>query len=266
MPQAIIIMDATLHQQTLFEHPLNEKCRTLLRLSRLFEQFEFYLPRESQRDSRAALLSLLDINAILTRPDIKSDFIKELERHSLALNKMSGNRNVDQVRLQQVLEEISNLNQALKNTNAQLGQSLRANEFLKSITQRINIPGGSFEFDLPQLHYWLHMAHTERVMQLDGWRHEISLVQETTDLLLTLIRNSTIPTDKVAIQGAFQQTLDPQRSTQMIRIRLPLEDRLYPEISGSKHRFSIRFMEANHWEHPVQTHRDVSFQLTTCVI
>lgn len=259
-------MDTKLHEQILFEHPLNEKCRTLLRLSRLFEQFEFYLARESERDSRTALLSLLDVNAILARPDIKSEFIKELERHSIALSKMAGYPNVDQVRLKQVLDEMSVLNKSLKHSSNQLGQSLRTNEFLKSISQRTNIPGGSFEFDLPQLHYWLQLPHPERVMQLDAWRHEINLVQETVELLLSLIRNSTTAKNELADMGRFQQNLDPQRSTQMIRIRLAGDSGLFPEVSGSKHRFNIRFLDASNWEHPVQTQQNVPFQLTTCVI
>ena len=52
----------------------------------------------------------------------------------------------------------------------------------------------------------------------------------------------------------------------MIRVRLPGDNRLFPEVSGSKHRFSIRFLDASNWEHPVQTQQDVAFQLTTCVI
>ena len=41
---------------------------------------------------------------------------------------------------------------------------------------------------------------------------------------------------------------------------------LFAEISGSKHRFCIRFMESSDWEHPVKTESDVPFELNTCVI
>ena len=41
-----------------FEHPLNERCRTLLRLSHLFDQLAFHTPRQSDWDTRAALAAL----------------------------------------------------------------------------------------------------------------------------------------------------------------------------------------------------------------
>ena len=70
--------------QIIFEHPLNEKCRTLLRLSHLFEQFEHHLALQTEWSSRAALLALLDVAAVLSRADIKSELLKELERRGVS--------------------------------------------------------------------------------------------------------------------------------------------------------------------------------------
>jgi len=58
---------------TIFEHPLNEKCRTWLRLSHLFEQLEFHMPHGEEWHARAAMTALLDIANVLSRADIKSD-------------------------------------------------------------------------------------------------------------------------------------------------------------------------------------------------
>ena len=35
-------------EQTVFEHPLTEKCRTWLRLSHLFEQFDFHVAHDEE--------------------------------------------------------------------------------------------------------------------------------------------------------------------------------------------------------------------------
>jgi len=52
---------------------------------------------------------------------------------------------------------------------------------------------------------------------------------------------------------------------QMIRISLPSGTDLYPEISGSHYRCSVRFLV---WQdagtRPIQTTEDVRFTLTTC--
>ncbi|WP_456372841.1 cell division protein ZapD [Thiolapillus sp.] len=255
-----------LHNSLLFEHPLNERTRTLLRISHLFEQFEYHLPASSPWQSRVAIQALLDITSILGRADIKQELIKQLEQQKTSLERIGDNPGVDQLRLQQVLEDITHMSERLFNTSSQLGSSLRGNEFLKSILQRSVIPGGSFEFDLPQLHHWLNLPHTERVMQLDAWRHEISVVQESTDLLLGILRNSNVFRSRSTRDGFFQQSLDKNRRVDLIQVMLPAESVLYAEISGNKHRFCIRFMESRDWEQPEQTSQEVAFKLKTCAI
>ena len=255
-----------LHNQILYEHPLNEQCRTLLRLSHLFEQFDYHLSKDSLQNSRSALASLLDIVAILARADLKSELIKTLEKQNKNLAAMTSKKGVDQGRLEQILRETSYLSQTLKSNNCQLGQSLRVNEFLKTISQRISIPGGSFDFDLPQFHYWLHLPHEERVLQLNAWRQKVQVVQSTVDLLLTLIRNSNHPKHVVAGEGIYQQSLDSQRSVQLIQVMMPEDAMVYAVISGNKHRFCVRVMESGDWEHPSQTSMDIPFSLKICFI
>lgn len=253
-----------LQTQILFEYPLNERTRNLLRISRLFEQFEHHLAKSSPWQSRAALQAILDIASILARVDIKKDLIKQLDQQQKSLAAMSSNPNVDQVRLQQVLQDIAHMIERLYADNHQLGGSLRKNSFLNSISQRTPIPGGSYEFDLPQFHYWLNLPHTERVMQLDDWRHEISTVQETIELILGLLRNGSVFQTKTANKGLYQQNLNSKRDTQMIQVKIATDQLVYAEISGSKHRFSVRMMESQPWNHPQQTEHDVDFELKIC--
>ena len=250
--------------QILFEHPLNEKCRTLLRLWHLFDQFEHHVPLATEWGSRAALMVLLDVAAVLSRADIKSELIKESERYVSALSKMASNPGVDRTRLEQILREIQSISQTLQAVHGQLGHGLRNNEFLKAVSQRSSIPGGSFDFDLPQFHYWLQLQHAERVEQLDGFRREVAPVQRAVNLLLSLIRNSAVPKSEHAIAGFFQRNLSGNNQAQLVRVQVRADLGLFAEISGSKHRFSIRFLEGADPEHPSQTSADVGFQLTTC--
>ena len=238
----------------------------MLRLSHLFEQFEYHLPKDSLQNSRSALASLLDIVAILARADLKSELIKTLEKQHKNLLGMTSIQAVDQKMLEKILQDISTLSLKLKSDNCQLGQTLRVNEFLKAISQRFSIPGGSFDFDLPQFHYWLHLPHAERVQQLNGWRQEVRVVQHTVDLMLSLIRNSNNPKTVIAAQGIYQQSLDSHRSVQLIQVMLPQDAMIYPVTSGNKHRFCVRVMEYDDLEHPVQTGKDIPFSLKICFI
>ena len=51
----------------------------------------------------------------------------------------------------------------------------------------------------------------------------------------------------------------------LIRLGLPKESGLYPEISGGQHRFTVRLMK---WDatdqRPVQIKEDIEFELAVC--
>ena len=237
----------------LFEHPLNEKCRTWLRMSHLFEQLEFHLPHVEEWHARAAMAALLDIANVLARADIKSELLKELDRYKQSLGRMANSPGVDTDRLEHILQDLHRTCQGVRDINGQLGQSLRSNEFLNSI-------------DLPQYHYWLRMPQQERSLQLDDWRHEVSAVQEAVELLLSLIRNSAVPSQETASNGFYQKSLPGNVTAQLLRVWIPTAGGFYAEISGGKHRFSIRFMDCTDWQHPTQADRDVPFSLSTCLI
>ena len=69
----------------IYEQPLNERIRAFLRLEFLFAQSAQHLRDDSQWGSRCTLSSLLDILSIFGRTDLKTEVLKELERHSSTL-------------------------------------------------------------------------------------------------------------------------------------------------------------------------------------
>ncbi|MDF1528084.1 MAG: cell division protein ZapD [Sedimenticola sp.] len=259
-------MQPAASDKIIYEHPLNEKTRTFLRLEHLFRQVDFHIPQSSTWDSRAAISSLMDMVAIFSRADIKTDLIKELKRHQDKLDGIRANPEVHEERLNQILRELKGISTKLQQFSGQLGQELRENEFLKSITQRSSIPGGSCAFDLPLYHFWLQQPFEQRHKQIVTWRETLDTVHTAVMLLLSLIRGSTTPTRELASGGFFQQSLDPQSPAQLIRVGLPRESNLYAEISGGKHRFTIRFLEPSHMERAVQTKQDTTFFLNCCIL
>lgn len=248
-----------------FEHPINERTRLLLRLAHLFEQLDFFLPLEEGWHSRAAMSALLDIGSLLGRSDIKSEIIKELERQIGKLSRIRQGPGVDMQRLGDILDNLEQSLIHLHRSEGQLGQDIRDNEFLKAIGQRSSIPGGNCAFDLPQYHYWLEQPPAERIRQLEQWTSRLNNLRHAVALVVNLIRGSTVGRQEIARQGFFQQSLDTQMPVQLIRVTLPKGMGLFAEISGGKHRFSVRFLQFNADQRPSQTTDDVPFQLTTCV-
>lgn len=249
-----------------FEYPLHEKTRTLLRLDHCFKQFDHHVAIDNAWETRAAMTAMLDVSAILARTDIKSELIKEMERQSVSLGKMRQSDNVDKGMLEDILLKLNTNITNLHNIGGQLGKQIRDHEFLKIIMQRGNLPGGDCDFDLPLYYYWLETPYEQRSAYLQDWIETVKPLRDAVELLLILTRGSAVAHDEMAESGFFQRTLDGNVIVQMVRITLNKASRLYPEVSGSKHRFNIRFMETTPLDHPSQTSEHVNFKLTTCVM
>ena len=248
-----------------YEHPLNERIRTFLRLEHLFLQVDHFRHLADAWSNRAAIAGLLDIISIFSRSDLKTEILKELERHTANLERVRRQPGVNMQALGAVLDDLEQATHQVYRLDGQIAQRLRSNEFLTTIMQRSSIPGGSCNFDLPQYHYWLNQPFEVRQDQMDEWLQELNSVREAVILLLNLVRNSTIPSNQLAKKGFFQQSLESSAPAQLVRVGLPRGSSLFVEISGNKHRFSIRFLEAVDTGRPVQTTQDVSFQITNCV-
>ncbi len=250
----------------IYELPLNERIRTLLRLEFLFQQARYSMRGYSIWDSRATISSLLDITNIMTRIDLRSEIIKELERQHSSLLAISSRPGVDPTLLKDTLKELEHYTETLKNPQKNSQKNLNNNSLLKQIRQRESIPGGTCDFDIPTYHFWLEQPAEQRVYILECWLKEIDVYRLSITLILNLLRESAINTPLTAEQGFYQQTLDKAAPFQLVRVILPSDIDYYAEISGGKHRFSIRFMKPVDNERPTPCSKDIDFQLSCCAL
>ncbi|MGI9329562.1 MAG: cell division protein ZapD, partial [Gammaproteobacteria bacterium] len=116
-----------------YEQPLSERMRTYLRLEFLYRQLRFHLDRPAPWDSRAALTSILDIIAILTRGDVRSDVLKELERQTYVFDRLQDTPQVDESRLTGLLRNLNTHRQQLIALGPQYLRDARENEFLNAV-------------------------------------------------------------------------------------------------------------------------------------
>ncbi|MEA2078681.1 MAG: cell division protein ZapD [Pseudomonadota bacterium] len=251
----------------IYEQPLNERIRNFLRLEFLFAQSDQHLRDNSQWGSRCTLASLLDILSIFGRTDLKTEVLKELERHSSTLNKLKQNPGVDSGRLEQILSDLKKLGAQLHKIGGPIGADLKDNEFLSSIQQRTAIPGGTCDFDLPAYHYWLQQPTEKRNRDLADWLGRFTNIGQAIQLILQLVRDSTILKPVTAESGFFQKTLDSNHPCQLVRVEVDKNIPCYAEISGGRHRFTVRFLELSREEGRLkQTSDNIDFKLGSCVI
>lgn len=248
-----------------YEQPLSERMRTFLRLEYLYQQFCFNLEQPSEWGSRAAVTSMLDIVAILGRGDVRGDVLKELERQIAIYDRYQNVAGIDEARLKRVLRNLKELRQRLFAVGPQFMQPIRDSEFLAAVKHRSAIPGGTCEFDLPDYRHWLTHPYEARVTDIERWMHNVRPLCDSIAELLWLIRESGTSTDQLATNGVYQHGMVGEGVAGLLRVTLQPEVALYPEISGSHHRFTIRFMQ---WpeakDRPTQINKDVRFRLTIC--
>lgn len=255
-----------MNTQIIYEFPLNERIRMFMRLELLFRQLEHFLAGATTWDKRAAIDTLLDIMAIFSRNDIKSEVLKELDRHANILTHLANNQSVNKSKLNTILEEMSRISKNLYANSGKTGLNVMKNDFLQSIAQRSSIPGGSCSFDLPVYHYWLEQQSTLASNNLKQWIQPFATLRNAIDIILNSIRNSTEATEKVAQAGFFQLALESSYSYQLLRVGIDRNISCYAEISGGKHRFSIRFMTpAAETGRALQSSDDIFFQLSCCI-
>ena len=248
-----------------YEQPLTERMRTLMRLEFLYQQLLYNAELESDWAMRAATSSLLDLVTILSRGDVRSEVLKELDNQIDGLRRFQSQPEVDTARLASLIETMDASRRELQDVGTQYLQPLKDNEFLSAIKHRSSIPGGTCQFDLPEYSHWLRQPPERRDKDFSTWLKALRPMCDAVTELLWLIREIAPPVDKKAINGMYQHSMQKNTSCQLLRVLLPASSQLFPEISGSHHRFTVRFLEWSTIDRrAVQTGHDVDFKLCIC--
>ena len=249
-----------------YEFPLNERIRLFMRVEQLFQQIDHFLEGDSIWDSRALISNLLEMLNLLGRNDLKSEVLKELDRHATALNRLSRKDGSDSSKIGVILAELDAMSRRLYETPGRVGGELLENDLIKSIAQRTSIPGGTCSFDLPAFHLWLHLDRAERNAHVESWLSSLRVLNSAVTRLMGFIRSCSDSSSLVATGGYFQKTLDHSQPYQLLGVRLDGDSPCFAEISGGKHRFSVRFMRMDASGRPVQATDDISFILNCALL
>lgn len=247
-----------------YEHPLNERVRTLMRLEDLFSRARFFAAQEAAPDHHAALLSLFEITDVAARADLKADLLQELERQKAVLAPLRSNPAIDHEALEALLGETDAVSSQLLAQQGKAGTHLRDNEWLMAIKQRTAIPGGVSEFDLPAYHYWLNRSPDERRRDLGAWLEPFAAIAAGIAIVLRLLRENGRASRHVAHHGVFQLMLTTTKVAQLLQLRLARDLACVPEISANKYALNIRFLVPEGVQKSRVFEHDVAFDLSFC--
>ncbi len=248
-----------------YEHPLNERIRTLLRLEDLFDKVAFFADKDDPAEHHSALVTLFEILDVASRADMKSDLLQELERQRQALEALRKNPDVSEEALDQVLNDIKIASHGMLSMAGKVGEHLRENEWLMGIKQRVGIPGGACEFDLPSYHYWLHLDPKQCRENLNEWITPLLPIRDGFRIVLRLLRNSGRTFQHKAHRGMFQQ-MGQGCAAHMLCLKISESLPCVPEISANKYALTIRFVTSGSRQKTKVYENDVEFDLTFCTL
>lgn len=248
----------------LYEYPFNERLRTYLRLEQLFRRLGELIPRTHPLDHHFALTTMFEIMDVAARADLKSDVLKDIEKHKQQLDSYRGNPSISEAALNAVIAQLDHCFASLNAQTGKAGHALTENEWLMSIRSRVGIPGGTCGFDLPAYYAWQHEDASKRQMHLQNWASTLAPMAEAIYVLLKLLRDTGVPQKVAAERGQFQQNLPPGRTFQLLRLRIDPSLEVVPEISGNRLIVSVRLMRQQGDGKLQPCTDDAAFELTLC--
>jgi len=248
----------------LYEYPFNERIRTYLRLEQLFRRLAELIPRTHPLDHHFAIQTIFEVMDVASRADMKTDVLKDIDRHKQQLGGYRGNPAISEQALDAVIAQLDDCFTHLSGSSGKTGQALTENDWLMGIRSRIGIPGGTCEFDLPAYYAWQHLPAQRRQADLQTWMQTLAPLADSIVLLLQLLRDSGTPQKVVAPVGQFQQNLPQGRTFQLLRLRIDPGLDLVPEISGNRLMMSVRLMRQGDDQRLHAVAEDAAFELTLC--
>ena len=247
-----------------YEHPLNERIRTLMRLEDLYRRALFFAGESTSADHHAALTALFEVIDVAARADLKTDILQELERQRQLLAPLRHNPAIEPAALDELLSEIDAAAGKLLAQTGKIGQQIRDNEWLMAIKQRTGIPGGACEFDLPAFHHWLNLEPAARQSDLQSWINPLLPIFSALSIILRLLRDNGKSSRHTAYRGVFQLMLTTAKIAQLLRLSLAKDLPCVPEISANKYALNIRFVGVAGMDRGSVYEGDVDFDLMFC--
>lgn len=248
----------------LYEYPFNERIRTYLRIEHLFRRMVELVSRDHPLDHHFALATIFEVMDVGARADLKSDLLKDLEKHRQTLSAYRGNPAISEKALDTIMSQVDQCYSNLGSVQGKPGHALTENDWLMAIRSRVGIPGGTCEFDLPAYYAWQHQPGSARRVDLHRWAGTLAPLAESVNLVMKMLRQTGSAQKVMAPGGQFQQNLPQGKTFQLLRLSLDPALGIIPEISGNRLMVSIRFMrqEADNRLHA--TTDDCAFELALC--
>lgn len=235
----------------IFEHPINEHVRSLLRIEKLFAELDRIL--RFGEDKNTALMLMVALIRLLERPDLKSKLTNSLNQQYLQLQSYANNPNIEQKKLAELLYKIESKLKLLRGQHSLQSLMPGSHPLLKKYQTEMLSHGATALIVDPSFCAWDLMPEIQAAKLLNHWRLELEQLCLIVQLSLDLMRQGQDFKTYACTGGFFSQSINFDYS--LIRIRLPAG--IVPEVSAGRHRVVVRFKDID-INHKTEKVRDLS--------
>jgi len=247
------------NQVSLYEEPVQEKIRKFIKIEFLLNKIYYFKGKDDKGENYVALLALCELYEILSRSDIKSELIREIETQNTYLQKVKKIPQADNNKLNSVLEKQDQLLKLIYSIEVNYLDHLERDIFFKTILKN------SFtQLQPASVDFWLSRDILNRETQINLWLEPLIFIKRSIDFILEVIRKSGRFEDRMAEKGFFTEKQDSSKNVLLIRVTLTSDLYYYPQISVGKQRLTIIFMTKDDKNNLVPYQEDLNFILTTC--
>ena len=247
------------NQVSLYEEPVQEKIRKFIKIEFLLNKIYYFKSKDNKSENYVALLALCELYEILSRSDIKSELIREIETQNSYFEKIKEIPQADSSKLNSVLEKQNLLLKSIYNIESNYLDYLEHDILFKTILKNCFT-----QLQPASIDFWLSRDILIRETQIDLWLEPLIFIKRSIDFILEVIRKSGRFEDRMAEKGFFIEKLDPKKNILLIRVTLTSDLYYYPQISVGKQRLTIMFMTKDDKNNLVPYQEDLNFILTTC--
>jgi len=247
----------------LFEYPLTDRIRTLLRLEDVFERLMFFRAGDSHHHHVCAVAMLFDLLDISDRADLRADLHTEIETQINALTAFRNLPSVSTETLDMLLTELTRCRDDLNTMPGKPGINLTENDWLMAVRSRILIAGGAADYDMPSFWAWQNLPPEARRRDLDAWLQPFAPMRSALRIHMRLLRESGTWRALNADDGTYQHSLGGE-AYQLVQLRVDPRLSAIPDISANKYLLWIRFNGMDGRNRPQPVHQPVPFELNLC--
>ena len=243
----------------IYEEPVDERIRKFLKLENYFLKLNYHKELDTTYDSYVALYNLIMIYNTLTRVEVKSELIREIDFHRQRYSEYIKIDSSDKIKLNSIMEKQNVILNDLYNLKSNYLKELNNDEFFQFCVKH-------YESLNTEIDYWLTRDHAIRLNQIDLWLELIKPIESSVYFCLDILRRSSETKEVCANNGFYLVKLNQEKKVRLLRITMQSDNYFFPRISLGPQRATISFMLLNEDNKYKQIKDNITFVLDLCYI